>query len=483
MVGVILTPKVESPVQILVNKPLQSMEKRKLLLAYLALIGTPVLLLLGVLAIGKEFHAPHLAVDIPVSGAQERPAASVSLLLLVGQIGAVVLASRVVGYAFRAIGQPQVVGEMLAGILLGPSFLGVIAPGISATLFPASSMGMLGGISQLGLILFMFMVGLELNPRELYEHGEATVLISHVSIVAPFMLGSLLSLYLYPRLSNDSVSFMSFTLFMGAAMSITAFPVLARILSARRLLRTRLGTIAIGCAAVDDVSGWCILAGIVALIRSAQSAVSVWMTLAGLAVFLCVMILVVRPMLTSIGRFYRERGHLSDDLLAATLLLAFIGAFSTEALGLHLLFGAFVAGAVMPKDVRFVAYLTEKVETVTVLFLLPLFFAFTGLRTRVGLVQGGEMWFYCILIIAVAVIGKVGGTSVAARIGGFDWRHSAALGILMNTRGLMELVILNVGLDLKVISPTLFSMMVMMALVTTVMTTPLLKLIRLPDRD
>jgi Kef-type K+ transport system membrane component KefB len=457
------------------------MRKRKLVPAYLALIGIPVLLLLAVLAIGKEFHAPHFVADIAISDAQKRPADSVSLLLLVGQIAAVILMSRLVGYAFRAIGQPQVVGEMLAGILLGPSFLGWIAPALSAVLFPASSLGMLGGISQLGLILFMFLVGLELNPKELYNHGKATILISHVSIVAPFVLGSLLSLYLYPRLSNDSVSFMSFTLFMGAAMSITAFPVLARILTARQLQRSRLGTIAIGCAAVDDVSGWCILAGIVALIRSAQTAGSVWMTLAGLAVFLCIMILGVRPVLTRLERSYRRRGYLSDDLLAATLLLAFVGAFLTEALGLHLLFGAFVAGAVMPKEAGFVTYLTEKFETVTVLFLLPLFFAFTGLRTRVGLVAGADMWFYCALIIAVAVGGKMGGTSVAARLGGFDWRHSAALGILMNTRGLMELVILNVGLDLKVISPALFSMMVIMALVTTVMTTPLLKWIRLPD--
>ena len=403
------------PVQIPVNKPVRGMGKRKLLVSYLALIGVPVLLLLAVLAIGKEFHAPHFVADGAVNGAQNPPGANVSLLLLVGQIVAIIFTSRLVGYAFRAIGQPQVVGEMLAGILLGPSFLGWLAPNLSATLFPDSSLGQLGGISQLGLILFMFLVGLELNPKELYEHGEATILISHVSIVAPFVLGSLLSLYLYPRLSDDSVSFMSFTLFMGAAMSITAFPVLARILAARRMSRTRLGTIAIGCAAVDDVSGWCILAGIVALIRSTQSAAPVWMTLAGLAVFLVVMILGVRPALSRLERSYRRRGHLSDDLLSATLLLAFAGAFMTQALGLHLLFGAFVAGAVMPKETRFVAYLTEKFETVTVLFLLPLFFAFTGLRTRIGLVEGAQMWFYCALIVAVAVTGKMGGTSIAAR--------------------------------------------------------------------
>jgi Kef-type K+ transport system membrane component KefB len=325
----------------------------------------------------------------------------------------------------------------------------------------------------------MFLVGLELNAKELYEHGSATILMSHVSIVVPFVLAAVLSLYLYPRLSDDSVSFMGFALFMGAAMAITAFPVLARILTDRQLLRTRMGTIAIACAAVDDVSGWCILAYIVVLIRASQSARPLWMTLAGLAVFLIVMIWGLRRIVTRFERHYGRNGALSDDALAMILLFVLVSSFSTEALGLHLLFGAFMAGTVMPKDARFVAYLTEKFESVTVLLLLPLFFAFTGLRTRVGLVKGGEMWFYCILIIGVAVLGKLGGTSIAARAGGLSWLEATALGILMNTRGLMELVILNIGLDLKVISQALFSMMVMMALITTFMTTPLLQWIRL----
>jgi Kef-type K+ transport system membrane component KefB len=266
-------------------------------------------------------------------------------------------------------------------------------------------------------------------------------------------------------------------------MAITAFPVLARILADLQLLRSKIGTIAIACAAVDDVTGWCILAYIVVLIRTAHSANSVWITLAGLAIFLFVMIGGVRRVLRRLLHAYEQQGSLSDNFLALILVVALLSALSTEALGLHLLFGAFIAGAVMPKDPRFVGYLTEKFESVTVLLLLPIFFAFTGLRTRIGLVKGGEMWFYCGLIIAVAVIGKIGGTSIAGRAGGLSWRNCASLGVLMNTRGLMELIVLNVGLDLKVISPQLFSMMVIMALVTTFMTTPLLHWIHVQEGE
>lgn len=453
------------------------MGKRRLFLAYLSLVGIPLLVLAAVVAAGGGLTPPRPVGAASAIDAGATPAGSNPLILLVGQIAVVILAARVVGYLFRKIHQPQVIGEMAAGILLGPSFLGWLAPAYSAVLFPPNSLGFLNAFSQLGLILFMFLVGLELNAKELYEHGSATLLMSHVSIVAPFVLASVLSLYLYPILSDPSVSFMSFALFMGAAMAITAFPVLARILTDRQLLRTRMGTIAIAAAAIDDATGWCILAYIVVLIRSSHSATSVWVTVAGLVGFMAAMILGMRPLLARLERSFFPQGSLSDHRLALIMLFVLLSALSTESLGLHLFFGAFVAGAVMPKDSRFVAYLNEKFESVTVLLLLPLFFAYTGLRTRLGLVQGGQMWFYCALIIAVAIVGKLGGTSIAARVGGFSWRDSTALGMLMNTRGLMELVILNIGLDLKVISPALFSMMVIMALVTTFMTTPLLQLL------
>ena len=448
---------------------------KKLITAYVLLVGAPVLTLFAVLRWGARLSAPALINGPENPAATPKPAAAPDLFILVAQIAVIILASRAAGYVFRKLAQPQVIGEMVAGIMLGPSLLGWLAPGVSAVLFPAASLGLLSAISQLGLVIYMFLVGLELNAAELRRHGEAAVLISHVSIVVPFVLASMASLYLYPRLSENGVSFMSFALFMGAAVAITAFPVLARILTDQQLLSTSMGTLAITCAAVDDVTGWSILAYIMVLIRASQAARPVWMTLGGLAIFLAIMISVFRRLFAKVERYYGRHGFLPDHLLALVIVFALTAALSTEALGLHLLFGAFVAGAVMPKDRRFVAYLLEKFETVAVLLLLPVFFAFTGLRTRIGMVNGRQMWLYCGLIVAVAIVGKVGGSGFAAKLGGMNWRDATALGILMNTRGLMELVVLNMGLDIKVISPALFSMMVIMALVTTLMTAPLLQ--------
>jgi Kef-type K+ transport system membrane component KefB len=403
------------------------------------------------------------------------------LFKLVLQISVILALCRIVGTIFRKIGQPRVVGEMFAGILLGPSLLGWIAPGVSAYLFPASSLGFLNALSQIGVVVFMFLVGLGINPQELKKHGHAAVLTSHVSITAPFVLAAFLALYLYPKLSDDSVAFTSFALFMGAAMSITAFPVLARILAERDLLGSRLGTVAIACAAVDDVTGWCILAYIVVLIRTAHSSTSIWVTIGGIVAFALIMIYGVRHLLRHYETVYRERGHLSENLLALMLLLVLVSALCTEWLGIHLLFGSFLMGAIMPKEQKFVRYVLDRFETITVTLLLPLFFAFTGLRTDVGLVKGQEMWMYCGLIILVATVGKLGGSMVASWLSGMPVREAAGLGTLMNTRGLMELVILNIGLDIKVISPALFSMMVLMALFTTFMTTPVLAVV-CPDR-
>jgi Kef-type K+ transport system membrane component KefB len=403
------------------------------------------------------------------------------LFKLVLQIAVILAVCRVVGSLFRKIGQPRVVGEMFAGILLGPSLLGWIAPETSAYLFPAASLGFLNALSQIGVVVFMFLVGLGINPKELKNHGHAAVLTSHVSITAPFVLAAFLALYLYPRLSDDSVAFTSFALFMGSAMSVTAFPVLARILIERGLLQSRLGTVAIASAAVDDVTGWCILAYIVVLTRSAHSGTSIWTTIGGIVVFALIMIYGVRRFLGGFEASYQKWGGLSENRLAAMLLLLFGSALCTEWLGLHLLFGAFMMGAIMPKGQKFVQYVLDRFETVTVTLLLPLFFAFTGLRTNIGLVKGGEMWMYCGLIVLVATVGKLGGSTLASWLTGMPVREAAGLGTLMNTRGLMELVILDIGLDIKVISPALFSMMVIMALITTFMATPLLSWF-CPDR-
>lgn len=397
------------------------------------------------------------------------------LLLLLLQIGVVIVAARLTGLLFRYIRQPQVVGEMAAGILLGPSLLGWVAPDVSAYLFPAESLTHLNVLSQVGVVLLMFLVGLELDPKLLRGRGHAAVVVSHVSIVAPFFLGSVLALHLYPQLSDASVPFHGFALFMGAAMSVTAFPVLARILAERNLTRTKLGAVTTACAAVDDVTAWSILAVVIALVRAETMATPLWITLLGTAVYVVVMLFLVRPALRRLEARYHNVGRFTQDMLAIVLLLVLASAWVTEWIGIHALFGAFLLGAVMPKDRGFVHDIASKIEDLTVVFLLPLFFANAGLRASIGLVEDAQMWGFFGLVMLVAVAGKFGGSTLAARLTGLSWREASALGILMNTRGLMELVILTIGLDIGVISPALFTIMVMMALVTTAMTTPVVQ--------
>ena len=405
---------------------------------------------------------------------------------LILQVVVILVAARALGYVFRLIHQPQVVGEMVAGILIGPSLLGWVAPGVSDFLFPPSSLGYLNALSQIGVLAFMFVVGLEINPNLLRGRGRTAVVTSHTSIVLPFFLGSLLALYLYPRLADDSVTFTSFALFIGVAMSITAFPVLARILTERHLLRHPVGAVTIACAAVDDVTAWCLLAAVVVVVRATSATLPLWLTIVGSLAFGLVMWFLVRPLVRRLELAFRKKGELTQNLLAVMLFLLFASAWVTESLGIHALFGAFLAGVVMPREPGFVRAVTQRTEDLVVVLFLPLFFAFTGLRTSISLVSGTAMWLSTLLIIAVAIVGKLGGSLLAARFTGMGWRESAAVGILMNTRGLIELVVLNIGLDIGVISPAVFSMMVLMALVTTFMTTPLIAIVyprHLVDRD
>jgi len=399
------------------------------------------------------------------------------LSLLLIQLGTILLIARLVGLLFKRINQPQVVGEMVAGILLGPSFLGWLSPPTMAALFPPESLGFLNALGQVGLLVFIFLVGLKVDVKLLRTLGHTAVLTSHVSIVLPFFLGTLLALYLYPRLSDESVTFAGFGLFMGAAMSVTAFPVLARILAERRLLGTKLGTVAIVCAAVDDVTAWIILAFIVVLVRTSAQHGSILVNLILIIAFALIMIFGLRRWLARLEIQYRLQEKFTQNMIAFVLLLVLASASITEWLGIHTLFGAFLVGVIMPKERNFVRDLTEKLEGLPVILLLPLFFTATGLRTRIELISGAEMWFYCALIIIVATAGKLGGSMLSSRISGMTWREAGSLGILMNTRGLMELVILNIGFDIGVISPALFSMMVLMAIVTTFMTSPVLELV------
>jgi Kef-type K+ transport system membrane component KefB/nucleotide-binding universal stress UspA family protein len=399
------------------------------------------------------------------------------ILLLVVQVGLILALSRLMGVAFVRFRQPQVMGEMIAGIMLGPSLFGWLMPHAFAEVFPSNSIQYLNALSQVGVIFFLFLIGLELDPKLIKSRGHAAVVISHASIMAPFLMGAIITLILFPNLFNDTpgARFTSVALFMGAAMSITAFPVLARILTERNMQRTPVGAIAITCAAVDDVTAWCMLAFVIAVAR-ATGLVPGLVTAGKSLIYVGIMLFAVRPFLKRLQLYFEGRGGLSQNLLALIFVLVLASAFATEWIGIHALFGAFLMGAIMPKGTRFVAALTEKLEDYTVVLLLPIFFAYTGLRTQLGLLDHPALWVYTALIIFAASAGKFGGSALAARACGIGWRDASAIGILMNTRGLMELVILNIGRDLGVITSAVFAMMVIMAIVTTAMTTPLLTL-------
>ncbi len=395
----------------------------------------------------------------------------IALLLLQAVI--IIPFARLLGTIFSKINQPLVIGEIIAGLLLGPSFLGWIAPPVYHFIFPENSLQGLNLLSQVGLIFFMFLVGLEFNPQLLKGRGQAALATSHASIVFPFLLGTILALYFYPKLSNNNVSFTSFALFLGSSMSVTAFPVLARILTERNLVKSKMGTLALTCGAVDDITAWIILAFVISIVRS-NVGVEFLTILFSTVLYIAVMFFLLRPLLEKFERRYSTREGLSQNAVAMVLLMLLLSALVTELIGIHALFGAFFLGAVMPNKTSFVRNLTEKIEDIAVLFLLPLFFASTGLKTQIGLLDSLEIWLWTGLIIAVACLGKFGGSFIVSRLTGLSWRESAAVGILMNTRGLMELIILNIGLEIGVLSPLMFTMLVLMAIVTTFMTTPLL---------
>lgn len=398
------------------------------------------------------------------------------LTILLFQIIAVLLMVRLFGFLFSYIGQPGVIGEIVAGIVLGPSVLGFFFPDAFHFLFPASSLTNLELLSQVGLILFMFVIGMELDFSVLKNKINETLVISHAGILVPFFLGILSSYWIYEKYASSHTPFLPFALFIGISMSITAFPVLARIIQERNMAKTQLGTLTIASAANDDVTAWCLLAIVIAISKAGTFASALYSV--GLAIaYIAVMFLLVRPFLKKVGEVYANKEAINKTFVAFILLILIISSCITEVIGIHALFGAFMAGVVMPSNIGFRKVMMEKVEDISLVFFLPLFFAFTGLRTQIELINSPELWGVCALLVTVAIAGKLGGCAIASRLVGESWKDSLTIGTLMNTRGLMELVALNIGYEMGILPPSIFVILVIMALITTFMTTPLLHLV------
>jgi Kef-type K+ transport system membrane component KefB len=393
------------------------------------------------------------------------------------QIIIIISLSRLFSYFMRMAGQPAVVGEIIAGIFLGPSILGVAFPMVWSSVFPIASLPNLHAMSTIGLSLFMFIIGLDLDISMLNKRIQTALFVSHASIFVPFFMGVLLAYHLYSGFAPGGVSFLTFGLFMGVSMSITAFPVLARIIQERGLSRTPLGVMAITCAATDDVTAWCILAVVIAIAKAGDLGAALFTLILALG-YVVIMFKIVKPIMLRLSKkFSDEGGLIRRPFIAISILNLLISAYIAEIIGIHALFGAFLAGVTMPTDHKIRETLRLKIEDVSVLLFLPIFFAFTGLRTQIGLLVSDGLWEICLLVLVVAVAGKIIGTVTAAKLMNQTWKNSFALGALMNTRGLMELVVLNIGYDLGVISPEIFVVLVIMAVVTTLMTGPLLNLI------
>ncbi|MGJ1242571.1 cation:proton antiporter [Sphingobacterium siyangense] len=459
------------------------MRKYRNTIFYVVLVGTLLGVMYWMIHLGAQLEAPELLRGEKTSQGAWKDFTSTlfhslqhPLAILLAQIVTIIIAARIMGWICIKIKQPVVIGEMLAGIILGPSLLGLYFPEFSHTLFPVESLSNLQFLSQIGLILFMFIIGMELDLNVLRNKAHDAVVISHASIVIPFTLGISLAYFLYLFHPPTNVEFLSYSLFIGISMSITAFPVLARIIQERGLQKSKLGAMAITCAAADDITAWCILAVVIAIVKAGDFASALYTI--GLAVaYVLIMIKIVRPFLMRVGEVKGSKEALSKPVVAIFFIVLLLSAYATEVIDIHALFGAFMAGAIMPEGSRFRTAFIEKIEDVSTLLLLPLFFVYTGLRTQIGLLNDPQLWMITIGIILVAFIGKFAGSTLAARFVGQSWKDSLSIGALMNTRGLMELIVLNIGYDLGVLSAELFSMMVVMALVTTFMTGPSLDLI------
>jgi Kef-type K+ transport system membrane component KefB len=429
---------------------------------YALLVVGPVLIAIALLT-GANGDQAALSTAKVVAG---HPLAQLLLA-----VALVVAACKAFGWLSLRLGQPAVIGEITAGIVLGPSVFGLVWPSAAASLLPKEVMPQLNVLAQLGVVFFVFLTGLELNTTLLRGRGHLAVVVSHVSIAFPFLLGILLAVVAYTKFAPQGVGYLAFALFFGVSMSVTALPVLVRILMDLGMFRSEVGVVALTCAVVDDVTAWSLLALVVALV-TASSLTGVLFTIGLTGVFIGVLFLVVKPLLAKFvaGANPSKLRTVAPLAIVAVLLCA----MTTEWIGVHAMFGAFLFGLVFPRGNVIEEWLHEKAGGLTTALMLPLFFAYSGLRTNIRLLAADpSLWLWCGLILVVAVVGKLGGSAIAARAVGESWDRSLQVGTLMNCRGLTELVVLNVGLDLGVLSPVLFTMLVIMALVSTAMAAPL----------
>ncbi len=458
---------------------------------YIVILVTFGLLIFGLVKMGNQLEAKYLPQQITQNQHQgflseglemfsksvgEHAKTPIAILLL--QIVAILFVARVFGWLFNKIGQPSVIGEIVAGIVLGPSVFAQIAPETFAFLFSKESLDNIDVLSQIGLILFMFTIGMELDLSEVKKNFKKTILISHTGIIFPFFCGMVAAYLTYSKYVAGKTSFLFYALFVGIALSITAFPVLARIIQEKKLTKSHLGILSIASAANGDVTAWCLLAVVIAIAQSGTFVGAIYVILFA-AAFVLFMFFVVRPFFRIIGNLYHNKEVVNKTIVAFMLLFLVASAYMTELLGIHALFGAFLAGVVMPEHVKFRKIMTEKVEDVSLCLFLPLFFVSTGLKTQIGLIGDSEGWLFCFIFIIAAIVGKVLGSTVAARYSGENWQDSWTIGALMNTRGLMELIVLNIGYEMKILPQSVFVMLVIMTLVTTFMTSPLMSFIDL----
>lgn len=456
-------------------EPLQTSSDRKRVLSLYAFAIFAAVGLYFVIRHFGEQLAP--GVESAAAGTGQIAAHGSTLAQVLLALAVITFLARLVGGVFnRYLHQPPVIGEIVAGLMLGPSLLKIISPAAFTFLLPPEAAPFLSIIAKIGVVLFMFLVGLELDLKALKKSSHTTLAISHASIVVPFLLGSCLALLLYPLYAEGHVSFTAFSLFLGISMSVTAFPVLARILTDRGIQNTPLGMTALACAAVDDVTAWTLLAFVVGIVGAQVESAA--MTLVYVVVYIAVMFFVVRPVMRKlIERVDTKSTAVTRSAISLVFVGLLLSAYVTESIGIHALFGAFLFGAFMPHEGKLAEHIRTGTADVVVVMFLPAFFAFTGMRTEVGLLDSGGAWLAFGAITLVATIGKFGGSALAGRSVGLHWRDASAIGLLMNTRSLMELIVLNLGLDLGVISPTVFAMMVLMALTTTFMASPLLDLL------